>query len=179
MIKKYTEYINESLLNKLEGPSNEEIIEHFFKNNLNSGLIKSCVENFLPGVKYAMKIGVNIDYNEGEPLRCAIFHGHNDLVKFLLENGSDLHLRDDKAISSAILWNSDILKYFLENYEIDIHKENYYKICGRYCSFVSLQLLIDHGATYDEVRVAYDESRRTTTNTNDLKKMKEMLNNMN
>ena len=58
MIKKYNEYIKESLLNSLEGPSQQEIIENF-KNNPDK-LLKYSIDNeYLEGVELALENGAN------------------------------------------------------------------------------------------------------------------------
>lgn len=55
MIKKYTEYINESLLNKLEGPNDEEILN---KETILKG-IKEVI-NFKPTIIFDEKYGTNL-----------------------------------------------------------------------------------------------------------------------
>lgn len=101
MLKKYNEYINESLLNRLEGPTQQEIIENF-KNNPDKLLRYSIDNEYLEGVELALENGANpnVDnyslflYNrkDKEKIIDLLFEysniprSENDLTKILFNN---------------------------------------------------------------------------------------------
>ena len=45
----------------------------------------------VPTWEWMISCGINIHSNNYVSLRNASFHGHLDVVKFLVENGSDIH----------------------------------------------------------------------------------------
>ena len=67
MIKRFNNFINESLLDKIEGYSNEEVIEKL-KDNPNELLRVSIKNEFDEGIIYAINNGANLrnlKYNDG------------------------------------------------------------------------------------------------------------------
>lgn len=61
-------------------------------------LLKSAKYGFLPGVKKALEMGVNVHIGSDYALRYASKNDHYDVVKLLLENGADVHAIDDFAL---------------------------------------------------------------------------------
>ena len=55
MIKKYKQYIKESLLNKLEGPTEEEIFNSVKDLNPDEMLLKACKSDLINLAKYAIE----------------------------------------------------------------------------------------------------------------------------
>lgn len=101
MLKKYNEYIKESLLNRLEGPTQQEIIENL-KDNPDKLLRYSIDNEYLEGVELALENGANpnVDnyslflYNrkDKEKIIDLLFEysniprSENDLTKILFNN---------------------------------------------------------------------------------------------
>ena len=120
MIKKY-KLFNESLLNKIKGPTEENIWELIKNYQPNSMLVKSCEIGYLKGVQYAIEHDANINYEHSLPLYLAVENNYIDIVKYLIENGSKLEGENNDIIKNAILSHtSEILKILLDNIEHDI-----------------------------------------------------------
>jgi len=90
MIKKYKQFINEGLLDKLTGPSKEEVWNNY-KDLDDEQLLKLSAKNgYIEGVEEAIKRGVDLECNYGYALVNASKNGHIDIVKLLLDNGADV-----------------------------------------------------------------------------------------
>lgn len=93
MITKYSEYINESIIEYLKGYSDEEIIKKFKLDKLNpNDLLIACADiEFYNGVKKAIELGANVNY-ENEKKRTAfdisIGKSNYQISKYLIENGA-------------------------------------------------------------------------------------------
>ena len=75
-------------------------------------------------------------------------YDHIEIVKYLVENGADIHAQDNYALRwSARNDNFDIVKYLVEN-GADIHADNDYalwwSVCSNYLEIV--KYLIENGA---------------------------------
>lgn len=84
MIKKYNEYINESLLDKLSGPSEDELLDKY-KNNPIELLKKSIKNKSVEGIELALNMGAN-ETEIIAPDRCdmyAILGDKKELLKLL------------------------------------------------------------------------------------------------
>ena len=117
MIKNYKQF-NESLINKLEGPNEEQIWDYLngLKLNPNDLLIKSSESGFLPGVKKALDNGANINYSNELALYQAVSNSFYDVVKYLIENGANIEGENNDVLKSALLSHDvDILKLLLDN----------------------------------------------------------------
>ena len=85
MIKNYKQF-NESLRDKLVGPSDDEVMDNLKHLSPDELLRKSCKIGFLKGVEVALKKGADIHYYDDVPLRTASNEGHNEIVNHLLDN---------------------------------------------------------------------------------------------
>ena len=83
MIKKYKEHIKESLLDKLEGPSEKDFWNVVKDYNPMQLLYKSILSNYLPGIKKAIEQGAFVTSLE---LNDVIEHCDYDIVKYILDN---------------------------------------------------------------------------------------------
>ena len=131
MIKNYKNFIKESLLDKIKGPSEEEFIKDFTKkkplkrfgfftniNNANDLLIASCEGGSLNGVKTAIENGADINYSNNAALTIVLSRGFLDIFiylddKFNLINKDTLFR---SMISSIYSDDSNMLKYLIDNY---------------------------------------------------------------
>ena len=94
MIKNYNQF-NESLLDKLEGPSREEIINNI---SINDFLYKSCVNSEYDDVKFALNNGADVHHLKDI---CIRFSNNYNIIKLLLEYGADIHISDDLPLYNA------------------------------------------------------------------------------
>lgn len=135
MIKKYTQYVNEGILDKMTGPSIEEMLKNsptdafmFGIRDLNYDLMKSAIEQ-----------GADLNRKKDTylPIRIAISTKNIELLKFLLDNGFYvthkhflllLYVDDNNFIEQSI-------KLFLEY--IDKSSKNNYNIIYEYLYYIN------------------------------------------
>lgn len=114
--------LNESLLDKLEGPSNSEMDEHLISLNNDYLALEIAIENgYLNGVKKYIKSINGKSYNEKDRLLDkAIDSGNTEIVNILINKGAEINHDNSTPIYYAAE-NGDynmvefILKYYLEN----------------------------------------------------------------
>lgn len=120
MIKKYNLF-KESLLDKLKGPTEEDIWNLIKNYDPDSMLVKSCEIGYLQGVKKSLEMGADINYDNSLSLYLAVENNHINIVKYLIENGVNLEGDNNDIIKNALLsHNSEILKILLNNVKHDI-----------------------------------------------------------
>lgn len=79
-------------------------------------LLRACIVGCLEVIKYFDDIGVNLNSFNGELLPTAAYHGHSNIINFLLEKGFDIHAHDEKALMAAVFGKkTDIVKLLIEN----------------------------------------------------------------
>ena len=111
MIKNY-KLFKESLLDKLKGPTEEEI-KDYFKNNPNELIRKSIECNSInkkilsvDNIKRAIEMGADINSSvrgyQGTLLSFVCEVGDYDLVKYLIENGAELELPGYISFSNSL-----------------------------------------------------------------------------
>lgn len=78
--------------------------------------IKTCLmNNDYDGMKFLIENGANIHLNNDEIVKIAAANGYYDIVKLLIENGSDIH-SDNRALYYAIhQQHCSVAKLLLEN----------------------------------------------------------------
>ncbi len=97
---------------------NLDVIEYLIASGVNTHGITvtdAVASGNLAIVKYLESLGIyDADYTN--QLDNAIFHGHLDLIEYLLENGADVHAENDDTLLTAIgLGKLDIVKYLVEH----------------------------------------------------------------
>ena len=108
----------------------EKQYQFFVKNriyDLHMLLAFAAAERELPIVAHIMKNDPTM-YNMYmyDILTYASYHGHLDVVKYLIEHGVDVHLGEDSALMYAILQGHlEIVKYLVES-GADIHAQANY-----------------------------------------------------
>ena len=100
MIINFNDYLKESLLDKMIGPTEEEIIKSLSSKTPNDRLFLSCKMGYLDGVVSAIDDGADIHHKQGQTIMPASKEGHYDIVKYLLDNA-------DKSDGT---FNPDIIK---------------------------------------------------------------------
>ena len=89
MIKKFEQF-NESLKDKLVGPTEHEVVENFKKLPPDEMLKRSSKLGLIDGVKIAIERGADINYIDCLALKYACDNGYYDIAKYLIDNGANI-----------------------------------------------------------------------------------------
>lgn len=104
------------------------VVKYFIEigsNKNNNCLGMSCRNGHIDIVTYLVDQGVDIDINDGSPLRISCGKGYLDIVKFLIESGADINIDNSAALRwPALHGNFDVVKYLIES-GADISTNNY------------------------------------------------------
>lgn len=127
MIKKFNQY-NESLLDKLEGPSERDAL----KENPTKVLLHAYDNNDLDLFRLALEHGANIEkkysskkFNNATLLYYVTYEGKEEMVKLLIEYGANIE-KDTYVGLLAEYGSIDLIKYVLDR--ISLTYEQYKKI---------------------------------------------------
>jgi ankyrin repeat protein len=126
-------------------------VEYFITNNygdLNSAFICSIDSEDLHIVKYILKNGANINFDESCALRKVCETGFFEIVEYLLDNGADLHARDESALKHSIEFEQNDISILLIERGANINIANgllLYKSIY-HDTFVITKKLIEYGA---------------------------------
>jgi len=94
----------------------------------NDNLIKYSKEGNLEIVKYLVENGVDIHYKNDKALRKSAREGHIEIFKYLVENGADIHADNDYAFSWSVVNGESRLVKYLIEKGVDIHYDNDYAL---------------------------------------------------
>jgi len=120
MIKNYKQF-NESLRDKLVGPTEDEVLYNLKDLTPIELLHKSCIIGFLKGVYLAIEKGVNLHVGNDYALGLSSYRGHTEIVELLLDRGADVHSCDDYPLRMASRYgHTDVVKLLLDR-GADIH----------------------------------------------------------
>lgn len=108
MIKKYKKY-NESLLDKLKGPTKEEIFKYYETTDINQIFIDAVYENKVDIVEFALDNGADITYKDNRALTLCVMYGSVDIAILLLERGIDITYDNYIALKQAEHRNHTVL----------------------------------------------------------------------
>ena len=123
MIKNYKQF-NESLKDKLVGPTEEEILDNLKELSPNRLLIKSCKIGFLKGVEVSLEKGANVHCVREQPLCLSSSYGYIEIVKLLLDKGADIHVDNDyPLVYSSKYGKTDVVKLLLDR-GANVHAQN-------------------------------------------------------
>ena len=115
MITNFSKF-NESLRDKLVGPTEDEVMDNFKDLSPNKLLSKSCKKGFLKGVQVALEQGADIHTYNTNPLIDACNNDNFDIIKLLIENGADISNMNRTLLSTCINANNyEMVKFLLEN----------------------------------------------------------------
>jgi hypothetical protein len=94
-----------SLIRRLIKINNINIRSNNYNINIrlnNYNMLTNASDNgHLDTVKYLVENGANIHAGHDEALRNAAYNGHLDVIKYLIENGANIHANDDAAVCDA------------------------------------------------------------------------------
>ena len=123
MIKNYEQF-NESLRDKLVGPTEDEIMNNLKDLSPDKLLLKSCQIGFIKGIELALEKGADVHYNNEQALRWASEEGNTEIVKCLLDLGVDVNVNNDQALQWACSnGHTETVKLLLDN-GADVHVNN-------------------------------------------------------
>jgi Ankyrin repeats (3 copies) len=84
---------------------------------LTSSVFES-VSNDYDAIKYLIDAGMDINFDNGLPLRTAAKNGRLDIMKLLIDNGAKINIRRFMVFKWAAEWGrTDILKFLLDELE--------------------------------------------------------------
>jgi len=121
MVKKFDEYINESVKDLMKGKSDEDILKEISRLTPYQLLIKSCDNGYLNGVKISLERGADPSYKNNYVIGYASYKGHTNIVKLLLNDRRvDPSAGDNSAIRNASEnGHTDIVKILLNDKRVD------------------------------------------------------------
>jgi hypothetical protein len=115
--------------NPIKGAKNLEMIKTLVSYGATvTNEVFDGVVNDYDGVKYLIDAGMNVNFEDGAPVRKAAKIGNLRVVKLLVESGADISIRRYMVVKWCCEFASiDILKYLLEQLEIQkkIPNEDY------------------------------------------------------
>ena len=86
------------------------IAKKYFLENCEEYLEDACEEGNFEVVKFLIDEGVNIHFKNEEPLSIASAYGHVEIAKYLVEHGAIIQ---DKALMEANFTSGELVDYFL------------------------------------------------------------------
>lgn len=133
IITKYQQF-NESIKSLLVGPTDDEVLDSLKNEEPNVILMKSVNSDFLPGVKYALENGANVNFSDlstnylndlnstydyfgiCSPLSRSVMHNNIEISEYLLDNGADIDFNSGKCLRNASSRGDyKMVKFLLEN----------------------------------------------------------------
>ena len=112
MIKNY-KIFTESLLNKLEGPSDDELFKTYNSSNYDELLLSGIWDDNEDVVKYAIEQGVDI--KQPNVLYIAVINDNLNIVRMLLDNGAEPSYNNYNILSVAYQkHNQDMIDLILQ-----------------------------------------------------------------
>ena len=148
---KVSKKINESIKDYLKPKSEEKIINDTKNLNPDYILHYGCEIGILSLVKQSIKDGAN--FNWSNPICIASENGHIEIVKYLLNNGVDIHINQDSPLRYAIVVKKyDMVKFLIDNgADIHIADEYPFLLSWDFGSPDICKLLIDNGADLEKI----------------------------
>lgn len=117
-MKRYEQFINESVRDKMIPKSEDDIKRELSKlsqNSKNAKLRHSVDEGDTESVKLLLEVGADVHYQEEYSLRFASRHGLTSLVKVLLDHGASIDKFNGSALTNACYTGAyDTVKVLLE-----------------------------------------------------------------
>ena len=114
-------------INLLKAKSKDEVLDSLKKSNksMYEILHKSSATGFLPGVEYALKNSTDIyDIFIGKSLNAACYHGHYDVVDFLLSKKKTFLSKPKNCLENAVYNDHQKIVKLLLNHGFDVHISN-------------------------------------------------------
>ena len=91
---------------------------------LNKQLIETSEKGDLTKVKELIENGADVHAKDDRALRWSAECGHLEVVRFLLENGADIHAQDDLALCWSALYGHLDVVKYLVENGANIHAQN-------------------------------------------------------
>ena len=159
LIKYKNKGLKESLLDKLEGPTEEEVVKHLeglsgfelMKKSIKVGYLQGVIRGMEEYDDYDDVLLLSLQYNFVEGIDYALKNGADKNVK--LNVNDFIHNIDDVSILGyCIYYNSiEILDYLLNNYKFTYkEKEEAKQVAIITSNYDLLDFLLEHGAKLDQ-----------------------------
>lgn len=92
--------------------------------NTEQALIYASQNGHLEIIKHLVENGSDIHVQEDKAVRMASSNGHLEVVKYLIEKGADIHARNNDALKWAAIKNHFKIVKYLIEQGADIHADN-------------------------------------------------------
>lgn len=151
MIKKFSDFTNESVRDRMTPKSDEEILDVLSQIPIYDRIVKECELGLLDLVKKDVESGEEVGLNRfvNRPINAAVNAGHYDVVEYLISMGSDVHRDEDHLLRQACHYGyTDIVRLLLDN-GADIHSIRDYSLqtASQNGHIDTVKFLVDRGAT--------------------------------
>lgn len=175
MIKKFNQFLNEGLIDKLTGPTDKNVWEYVKNLTPQKMFDVSCKAGFLKGIELALENGAEINGDDGDAedydheegyegnelsITNLIKDNHNDVLKKLLDKYSD-EMQLEDFLEYAVMGNNlDAVKLLVEH-GADINDENYSILSlgvtnNQYNShYAVIEYLLEHGGKPDKFSINF------------------------
>ena len=106
-----------------------KVLHKYHQETVDKGLVLACEHRHKSLVRFFMKRGADLHYNEGEALEMTARYGKVEQMKTFVQNGADVSIHDNKVLMAAITgakFSSGHLKmvqYLVEEQGVDIHAQ--------------------------------------------------------
>mgnify|MGYP001488287325 CR=1 FL=1 len=91
------------------------------KNALDYGLLKSSEQGHLSVVKFLLENGADIHFHDNMALQWACLNDYPEIIKFLIESGANIHVYDDLPFRWVCVHGHLDLAKILAQYGANIH----------------------------------------------------------
>lgn len=146
---KYLKTYNESLRDKMQPKSDEEIWNSLIKLSPEEMLIQSAANNYIKGVKYCLNLNVDPSYNNNLALEEAELNNNYEIIKLLL-NDKKIDLSNFNMLDLLI----KLINYHDENDIYDI-----VKLFLKNNTFNPTDYIMDYDAEITPIFMAYSRKK--------------------
>jgi len=163
MIKKYNQFLNEGILDKLTGPSKEEILSNLDNMTPNKALVKSIELDNQPGIYNALKRGAWKEIYDNYVKAIEIFENNIEKIieykdakfpnsVFWLNNNKILFEQQTLAHRTVLLIDYDLIKPLILDLNINWNES---------CELLGNLIIKYLGFTFDQLIPVESESHST------------------
>ncbi len=143
--------------NKYKGLSKKKLTQEFIRyvnNNYNNGkLSKNVMQNAIGFICAGVNPDTRVEFNDTMSILAA-FNGYLDILKLLINLGTDIHIKDDHnqglLFLAAFNGHTEIVRFLLENTDINVNAQTDFNRSALSTSLIRghediAKLIIQHG----------------------------------
>lgn len=128
MIKKFNNFINESVRDLMKGKSKDEVMNSLDKLSIVDKFDRACEYGLIDVVKTMLKTNKD-DINMEDAFETAVIHDQINIAKLLVSNGVDIELIYANRMFDDCIENDDLIKFkFLLDLGFDILDDTMYEL---------------------------------------------------